>query len=100
MPLANERAPKPKYTWLNNPFNWTKDLFKWLFLLNFFIGLFNLLPLGIVDGGRILNTFLQSIVKDKEKARKIWGFISLFFLLLLLFGLLTTYLGNPFAFLK
>ncbi len=98
--FKNERRVKSQYKFIKPVFYWFKDLFKWLFLLNFFIGLFNLLPLGIVDGGRILNTFLQSNVKDKEKARKIWSFISLFFLLLLLFGLLTTYLGNPFAFLK
>jgi Zn-dependent protease len=98
--FKNERRIKSQYKFIKPVFYWFKDLFKWLFLLNFFIGLFNLLPLGIVDGGRILNTFLQSNVKDKEKAKKIWSFISLFFLLLLLFGLLTTYLGNPFAFLK
>lgn len=100
MPIKNERTVKPKYSWLKSPFDWTKDLIKWLFLLNFFIGLFNLLPLGIVDGGRILKTFLSKIISDQKKAGKIWGFISLFFLLLLLFGLVTTYLGNPFAFLR
>ncbi|MBD3354844.1 hypothetical protein GF361_02575 [Candidatus Woesearchaeota archaeon] len=98
--FVNERRMKPKYTWLKHPFYWTKGLFKWLFLLNFFIGLFNLLPLGIVDGGRILKTFLDKIIKNKTKARKVWGFISAFFLILLLFGLATTYLGNPFAFLR
>ncbi|MEE9525977.1 MAG: M50 family metallopeptidase [Candidatus Woesearchaeota archaeon] len=100
MPTANERTMKSQFEWLKHPFFWTKDLFRWLFLLNFFIGLFNLLPLGIVDGGRILKTFLSKVIKDQKKAGKIWGFISLFFLLLLLFGLMTTYLGNPFAFLR
>ncbi|MBW2965761.1 site-2 protease family protein [Candidatus Woesearchaeota archaeon] len=98
--FKNERRVKPEYKSIKPVFYWFKDLFKWLFLLNFFIGLFNLLPLGIVDGGRILNTLLQSTMKDKEKAKKVWGFISLFFILLLILGLITTYLGNPFAFLK
>jgi len=98
--FANERRMKPKYAWLKHPFYWTKDLFKWLFLLNFFIGLFNLLPLGIVDGGRILKTFLDKTIKNKTKAKKVWSFISAFFLILLLFGLITTYIGNPFAFLR
>ncbi len=98
--FKNERRVKPQYKSIKSVFYWFKDMFKWLFLLNFFIGLFNLLPLGIVDGGRILNTLLQSTMKDKEKARKIWGFISLFFVILLVLGLITTYLGNPFAFLK
>jgi len=96
--FKNERRIKPQYQSFIGPvFYWLKDLFKWLFLLNFFIGLFNLLPLGIVDGGRILNTLLQSTMKNKEKAKKVWGFISLFFVVLLLLGLITTYLGNPFA---
>lgn len=99
-PTANERRVKPEYEWLKHPFYWLKDLFKWLFLLNFFIGLFNLLPLGIVDGGRILKTFLSKIMKDQKKAGKLWGWISMFFLILLLFGLITTYVGNPFALLK
>jgi len=100
MPVENKRKPKPEYAWISSPFNWTKDLFRWLFLLNFFIGLFNLLPLGIVDGGRILKTFLNKVMEDKQKAQKIWGFISFLFLAMLLFGLLTTYFGNPFALLK
>ncbi|MBR9692238.1 hypothetical protein GOV06_05640 [Candidatus Woesearchaeota archaeon] len=98
--FKNERKMKSGYEWLKHPFFWIKDMFKWLFLLNFFIGLFNLLPLGIVDGGRILKTFLNNIMDDKKKARKLWSFISFFLLVLLLFGLVTTYLGNPFAFLN
>ena len=98
--FRNERRVKDQYKFIKHIFYWFKDLFRWLFLLNFFIGLFNLLPLGIVDGGRILNTLLQSTMRDKEKARKVWGFISLFFIILLILGLITTYLGNPFAFLK
>ena len=98
--FKNERRVKSQYKTFAIVFYWFKDLFKWLFLLNFFIGLFNLLPLGIVDGGRILNTLLQSTMKNKEKAKKVWGFISLFFVILLVLGLITTYLGNPFAFLK
>jgi len=79
-------------------FFWFKDLFKWLFLLNFFIGLANLMPLGIVDGGRMLQISLHKLVKDKKRAQKIWSFISIMFLVFLFFGLITTYVGNPFAF--
>ena len=38
-------------------------MFKWLFLLNLFVGLFNLLPLGIVDGGRMLQILLHKTIK-------------------------------------
>lgn len=99
VPQRNERVFKPEYKSYELPFNWFKELFRWLFLLNFFIGLFNLLPLGIVDGGRMLNTLLQSTVKNKKKATKVWGWISFFFLILILFGLYVSYFGNPFGFL-
>ncbi len=98
--FKNEKKIKPKYKISGAILYWFKDLFKWLFLLNFFVGLFNLLPLGIVDGGRIIKTLLESTIKDKKKANKLWGIISLFFIILILFGLITTYLGNPFALLK
>lgn len=90
--FKNERRIKPAYASIKHLFFWTKDLIRWVFLLNLFIGLFNLLPLGIVDGGRMLNIFLQRTIKSKKKARKIWGFISAFFLLLIVLGLASTYI--------
>jgi len=99
-PISNERVAKPGLEWLKSPFEWVKDMFKWLFLLNLFIGLFNLLPLGIVDGGRMLNTLLQRTMKNKAIASKIWGLISLFFLILIILGLVSSYIGNPLNFFR
>jgi len=96
-PVQNERRMKDGYEFLKGPFFWTMGLFKWLFLLNLFIGLANLLPLGIVDGGRMLEIVLKKTVKDQKKAHKIWVFIAVLFLFLLVFSLLVNYLGNPFA---
>lgn len=90
--IKNEIRVKEKYKKFQGIFFWFKDLFKWLFLLNLFVGLINLLPLGIVDGGRMLQVFLHSTIKDKNKANKIWGFISFLFLLLLIIGILGNYL--------
>ena len=98
--FRNERRMKEEYSFLKHPYYWTKELFRWLFLLNFFIGLFNLLPLGIVDGGRMTMIFLDRAMINKKKSKKLWATISLFFLLLLLFGLITTYVGNPFSWLQ
>jgi len=94
--FKNERRVKPEYDNIKAGFYWLKDLIKWLFLLNLFIGLFNLLPLGITDGGRMLKTLLDSVMKNKTKATKLGGIISMFFLFLVLFGLIVTYIGNPF----
>lgn len=62
---------------------WLKNLFQWIFVLSFGIGLANLLPLGPVDGGRMLQIALQKIYGDKIKANKIWVKISLLFLFIL-----------------
>jgi membrane-associated protease RseP (regulator of RpoE activity) len=98
--IKNEIRVKPQYehSILAKAFFWFKDLFKWLFLLNLFIGLANLMPLGIVDGGRILQLLLSSTMKDQKKAMKVWGIIGLLFLVFILFGLITNYVGNPFKY--
>src|SRR3989338_4469142 len=57
-------------------------LIGWLVILNFGIGLFNLVPLGPLDGGRMLFAALQKYFK-KEKAMRIWKFIGLLFLILI-----------------
>ncbi len=81
-------------------FYWTKGLFRWIFILNFFVGLFNLLPAIIVDGGRMLQVALDRVLVSKETAKKIWTNIGLFLMAVLLFALLTSYLGNPFSLLR
>lgn len=90
--IKNEIRVKEEYKKFKGVFFWFKDLFKWLFLLNLFVGLINLLPLGIVDGGRMLQVFLHSVIKNKNKANKIWGFISFFFLALLIIGIVGNYM--------
>ncbi len=62
----------------------SKGLILWLYLLNFGIGLFNLLPLGPIDGGRMFKVLLEKVLK-KEHSRKIFNFIGIFFLLVLIF---------------
>lgn len=90
--IKNERRVKEGYGQIAPAYYWFKGLFKWLFILNFLIGLANLLPLGIVDGGRMLQVALHNIMKDKKKANKVWGFITVLFVLLLVVGLAGHYL--------
>ncbi len=68
---------------------------RWLFLLSLGIGLFNLLPLPIVDGGRMAQVFLHKL-KGKEKGEKRYRQISLFFLFILLLNLLFPFLSKLF----
>lgn len=95
--IKNEVKFKEGYGWLSPILPRMKSLLKWLFLLNLFIGLANLLPLGIVDGGRMLQVCLKKLMKSEKKAHRLWVFIAFLFLAILLFGLATTYFGNPFT---
>ncbi|MBS3143370.1 site-2 protease family protein [Candidatus Woesearchaeota archaeon] len=69
-------------------FSWFFELFKWLWLISLGVGLFNLLPLGPVDGGRMLPLGLSFIIKDANKIKKIWKYISFFVLGLIIINLL------------
>ncbi len=103
--IEHPNDPKKPFVGINNirnefefdnesfraPFIWIYGLFKWLFILNLLVGLFNLLPLGIVDGGRMLYVLLGKIVKNKERANKIWSFISFLLLGIILLSILAHY---------
>ena len=78
-----------KYT--PNIIIWLFGLFSWLYLLNLGIGLFNLVPLGPLDGGRMLLVVLQKFFKD-EKAKKIWFWISSIFLMMIIANIAAAYI--------
>lgn len=50
-------------------------LFYWIALINFFVAMFNMLPLGILDGGRFSYLLILSITKSKSKSEKIYKVI-------------------------
>jgi len=77
---------------------WLRDLLNWVFVFSLGVGLFNLLPLAIVDGGRMINTFLGYFIKE-EKAHKIWLWLSWIVLVLIFINLLP-FLLKLFSFLK
>ena len=62
---------------------WLYGLFVILFILNLGIGVFNLVPIGPLDGGRMLQIPLEKYF-GKEKGDKVWNYIGLFFLILIL----------------
>ena len=66
--------------------DWINGFFRWLFVLSLGIGLFNLLPLPIVDGGRMAQVFLHKW-KGKETGEKRYRQLGMFFLLILLLNL-------------
>ncbi len=64
-----------------------KEFFLWLSGLSLGIGLINLLPVPIVDGGRMFQTAFRRIFGDK-KGGKVFARVSLFLLLVLVLNLI------------
>ncbi len=62
---------------------WFIGLFYWFYILNLGIGLFNLVPLGPIDGGRMLHTLLEKYLRE-DVALKVWKFIGSLFLFIIL----------------
>lgn len=62
-------------TWATHVVLWLKDLIFWMYLLSLGVGLFNLIPLGPVDGGRMFLTTLQGIIHEKH-ANTVWKSVS------------------------
>ncbi len=98
--IRNEISVKDTYTTglANFGYNfiaWLTGFLRWLFLLSLGIGIFNLLPLPIVDGGRMAQVFLQKL-KGVAKGNKIYVKVGIFFLLILLLNLVTPWIQGLF----
>lgn len=83
---------REEYSWFE-PFHstylWFMLLFFWLFIISLGVGLFNLLPLGPVDGGRMfLIAALWWTKGDEKKAKRYWLFFTWACLLLIFINLL------------
>src|SRR3989344_7415809 len=73
---------------LGNFMLWVLRLIFWLFIVNLGVGLFNLLPLGPIDGGRMFFILSSIIFKEEEKAKKFWGSVSYILLIVIFINLL------------
>ncbi len=85
-------VPKPdfvsKYGALTpSALKWFVGLIFWLFMLNIGIGLFNLLPIGPLDGGRMFQLVCFKFFKNKLTALKVWSWVSIFFVVVILANL-------------
>ncbi len=75
---------------------WFNKLLVWIFALSLGIGLVNLLPLGPVDGGRMFHIISLHFLKDKEKSKKLWGWLSIISLTLIILNITFPYLRQLF----
>ncbi|MBW2994071.1 site-2 protease family protein [Candidatus Woesearchaeota archaeon] len=69
---------------------WISGFLYWLFVLNLGIGLFNLLPLGPIDGGRMVKAVFMKM--NKKKGYLAWKYVSLLFFVLVLFNVIAGFL--------
>lgn len=77
-------------TIFNNVFIWFNFLIFWLALLNLGVGLFNLLPISPLDGGRMLNALLNSYLPE-QNALKTQAVISSIFTISVLVSILSAF---------
>lgn len=62
---------------------WISQLVFWIWVTNIGVGLFNLIPLGPIDGGRMFKVATTSIFGN-EKGQKVWATTSIALLILLI----------------
>lgn len=62
-------------SWATHVALWIKDLIFWLAVLSLGVGLFNLIPLGPIDGGRMFLTALEHLT-HQTRAATIWKSVS------------------------
>ena len=86
--IGIKKEIKDKYLFLPGIFFWLFKLLFWVYLISVGVGLFNLLPLGPVDGGRMFYVAALYITKDKLKAKKIYTYVTLLCLTLIFINLL------------
>ena len=74
-------------SWLYPVFKWLGMLLFWIFNISIGVGLFNLLPLGPVDGGRMFYAAMLNLTKNKKVALKLLSFISFIILAMILINM-------------
>ncbi len=69
--------------WTNVDFNVSMFLL-WLWMISFFIGIINMLPLPILDGGKFIYIIIEKRISEKSVNGVMWGIYAFTFVL---FGL-------------
>jgi membrane-associated protease RseP (regulator of RpoE activity) len=68
--MRNDQPPQPIYNiidWgLDTPIGFQFSMFLlWLWMISFFIGIINMLPLPILDGGKFIHTIIEGKISEK-----------------------------------
>ncbi len=75
----NTFAYKPVYNFIewNNP--QLSMFLLWLWMISFFIGIINMLPLPILDGGKFIHSIIDKKISDKAVNSLMWGIYAFTF---------------------
>lgn len=82
--LSSFKDPNIYYTTRFYSAEFIYNLLWWLVMISLSVALMNMLPVGIFDGGRFFYLTMFALTKSKEKAKKIFGFLTYLFLFLVL----------------
>jgi membrane-associated protease RseP (regulator of RpoE activity) len=85
--ILTNNLKDPSLTWLYACLSWFTELITWVFLLGLGIGLANLLPLGPVDGGRMLQVAAERLF-GKRRGHTVWVRVTMVTIVVLVILLL------------
>lgn len=94
--LRNNVFIKEQYMGFAPFFSWFKGLMLLMLEITFSLGIINLFPASITDGGRMFSLALDRISPNKKLNKKVVGGLALFFIAIIFFALITYFTGNPF----
>jgi membrane-associated protease RseP (regulator of RpoE activity) len=68
--MRNDQPPKPIYNFIDWGLDTTMGFqfsmfLLWLWMISFFIGIINMLPLPILDGGKFIHTIIEGKISEK-----------------------------------
>jgi len=93
MPFSDFMAPKYESNLFGDSFPIVANTFYWLFFINFNLGLFNSLPISILDGGQLYSALIESRSKmNKNRLNQISSAVSTITILIVATSLLLPYL--------
>jgi Zn-dependent protease len=93
MPFSDSMAPNYESNLFGESFPIVANTFYWLFFINFNLGLFNSLPISILDGGQLYSSLIESRSKmDKNRLNQISSAVSTITILIVAMSLLLPYL--------
>jgi len=86
--IASYKKQSVHYETNSESYIFIKDFLWWIAIINFMVALFNMLPLGILDGGRFFYLTILGITKNDKIAKKSFALITAFIFILFIIMML------------